>query len=99
MTEDISWQDQQQQEGLKPTVYIVGDIAEDGHDHVFYLRDHLPLATTTETSEGVQTAHAHSITKGPGDTFVCNYVAGHTHTTFVVKEQGDYALLSIFTEE
>lgn len=99
MSEDISWQDEQHKAGLKPTHYIVGSIEDDGHDHEFFLRDHLPIATTTKTSEGVQTMHAHSITKGPGDTFICEPTEGHTHTTFVVKEAGDYALRSIFTEE
>lgn len=73
-------------EGLKPTKYVLGDEEEDGHIHEIYLRDHLPIATTTNDF------HAHSIEEGPDKTLVCRPGPddGHTHTKLVIAEAGNY---------
>ena len=83
---------------LTPTKYVVGDEEEDGHTHVFYLRDDLPIATTASSEEASVERHSHSIEEGPGDDTieVVPYPGdGHTHTTLVVEEAGDYNLRTI----
>lgn len=83
-------------EGLVATKYILGDMTEDGHVHVFYLRDDLPIATTTSiTNNGL--SHAHSIEEGPNLTVICEPVASHTHTHLKVVKTGDYAIRGLHT--
>ena len=80
---------------LKPTEYVIGDEEVDGHNHTFYLRDNLPLATTDGIYQGEH--HAHSIVEGPDKTLICDSAAGHTHTNLVVVEPGDYEIRTLFT--
>lgn len=71
-------------EGLKAIKYRIGDKEVDGHDHIFYQRDDLPVATTSSLG------HAHSISAGPMNTVICEEAAGHIHTKLVIEEKGDY---------
>jgi hypothetical protein len=80
---------------LKPTKYILKD-AEGGHSHVFYLRDDLPIATTTARYLGIH--HEHSIEEGPDGTVICEPAADHTHDTLIVEEEGDYTIRTLFTD-
>jgi len=91
------YQEYQVAEGLVATKYVIGNETVDGHDHVFYLRDHLPIATTVSfvNSRG----HAHSIEKGPGNTVVCAEAEGHVHDNLVVEEEGDYEIRTLYSEE
>ena len=78
---------------IKPTKYMLGSLEEDGHTHIFYLRDHLPIATTVRSGEGP--LHAHSIIEGPDHTVIAVEEIGHTHTTLVVKDAGGYAVRTL----
>ena len=64
--------DYQVSEGIAPRKFIVGDIGPDGHVHVFYLRDDLPRATSTNyMGPGKTWPHQHSIEEGPNNTLIC----------------------------
>ena len=76
---------------LKPTKYVIGGEEATPHTHIFYLRDNLAIATTTTEH------HAHSIIEGPDNTVICLESDGHTHTTLVVEEAGDYVIRTLFT--
>lgn len=82
---------------LKPTKYVLGDATTDGHTHVFYLRDNLPIATTLGYSSVQDTNrnHAHSIEEGPGNTLIVEEADGHIHTNLVIEEEGDYTPLTL----
>jgi len=94
-------------EGKKPSHYILGDEATDGHTHEFWLRGELPIATTDAelgASEagsvfGRNAHHAHSIEQGPdADTIMCREMFGHTHTVLVCEEKGSYNQKTLTTE-
>ena len=88
----MEYQEHLIREGFKAKKYVVGDATVDGHTHVFYLRDDLPIATTSSPLNDTYDIayHAHSIREGVGaNTFVCdpagtNY---HTHTKFTFVEE------------
>lgn len=86
-------QEKAEAEGLKATKYVLGDKETDGHTHIFYLRDDLPVATTADEmgiGPHVDAPHAHSITEGPENTLVCQPELDHTHTVLNIEEAGDY---------
>jgi len=87
-------------EELKATKYVLGDAATDGHTHVFYLRDDLPIATTWGymSAYSRETNHAHSIEKGPDNTLICSPENGHVHTVLKIEEPGNYAPRTLFNE-
>lgn len=90
-------QEKQADEGLKATEYILGDATTDGHTHLFYLRDDLPIATTSAYSSvtPIRNHHEHSIEEGPNDTVVCLMADDHIHTVLKVKEEGDYKIRTL----
>lgn len=87
------YQLKQDAERKKPTKYILGDAEEDGHTHVFYLRDDLPIATTLGYKDVSNTNvnHAHSIEEGPDNTVICVMADDHVHTALKIEEAGNYA--------
>ena len=90
----MRYQEEQDAEGLKPTKYILGNKVIDGHEHVFYLRDDLPIATTT--GMGPHKPHAHSIAVGPApNTVICLPTFNHLHTRLIVDEVGDYVIRTL----
>lgn len=78
------YQELQDSLGLKPTKYRLGEVAVDGHEHFFFQRDDLPIATTSTLG------HAHSISEGPLNTVIVGEADGHIHTKLVIEEPGDY---------
>lgn len=91
------YQEEQVAKGLKPTKYILGDKETDGHTHIFYLRDDLPIATTVSATATHDVGyHAHSIEEGPGDTLICGAPFNHTHTKLVIEDAGDYKPRTLF---
>lgn len=65
-------------QGYKPAKYKVGVLETDGHTHDLYLRDDLPLATSTYEH------HAHSIELGVGNVLVCTEANHHNHDTITL---------------
>jgi hypothetical protein len=90
------YQEYQVAEGLTATKYVIGNEEPGGHDHVFYLRDHLPIATTIHMDDSTR-GHAHSIEEGPGKTVIVVEANGHTHTNLVVEEPGDYEIRTLYS--
>lgn len=68
--------------GIFPKKYVVGDKEIDGHDHVVYLRDDVPVATSTSTMIFDSWHHRHSIDQKSDKTLICNEAQGHIHTKF-----------------
>lgn len=80
-----SYIEYQESLGEHAVKYIVGDLATDGHVHELYLRDDLPVATSTAVVG--DTPHAHSIEADTSERgFICKPVreGWHTHTKFTI---------------
>lgn len=71
--------------GVHPKKYIVGDAA-DGHQHIVYILDDLPRATSTSTMIYDSWHHEHSIEAGSDGTLVCQPANNHTHTIITLVE-------------
>lgn len=87
MSEISSYVEYQEEMGEHATKYIVGDLGIDGHVHLLYLRDDLPVATTSVLMGDVQ--HAHSIEADSSERgFICKPAkpGPHTHTKFTKVE-------------
>lgn len=74
-------------QGIKATRYTVGDVTPNDHTHDLYLRDDVPIATTTnQTGTGLKGYHAHSITVDENGDLVCGPAGpdNHAHDKFTV---------------
>jgi hypothetical protein len=81
----MSYQESENFKGMVPTHYLIGDDQTEGHHHDLYLRDDLPIATSTDHN------HCHCVEKGPGNSVVCVEELGHTHAKLEIKNAGNYA--------
>lgn len=74
-------------QGIHAKRYIVGDKVADGHDHVVYIRDDEPVATTTSTMVNDKFHHAHSIRVRKDMVMTCDTAMNHTHNNFTLSEK------------
>lgn len=84
-----SYVDWQESEGIHATKYVVGNLETDGHTHVLFLRDDLPVATSTEEYPEGSVPHQHSIEADSSERgFICRPggPSHHIHTEITQVE-------------